>query len=373
MLIFAESFGAYGTKAAMLQGFWNELGGEWDLSTARVRTGTHALRASNPINDSVARRNLVAGADNGAVGYAFFLSQNPVTDAGNGHTSDGVLLLCQFLNSSNDSQVSITANTDGTISAYRGGARGGISFNATLLGQSTQRFAAGAWNHFEAYCRCDDVSGSVEVRLNGVTALSLAGIDTDMRGDGVISQFAIGSAVAGAQPLDGGTMDVADLFAWDDTGSSVNDFVGDRKVYLLMPDSDTAQEDWQLSGGVDSFALLNLIPADDGDSYIFTDPESPAPQTEVGLEDLPGDVVSVSGVFVAARASKTDAGDAVLVLGVDAGTLGVGADHAVNTTFSYYGDAFGEDPDTGAPWTIDAVNAAKVSIQRTDEPPVVSS
>jgi hypothetical protein len=372
MLLFADSFGAYGLTANMLNGFWSELGTGWALSTVRPRTGVYAMRGS-PVNDSVIRRNFAAGSDNGAVGFAFYFSNNPVTDAGNGHTSDGVFMLAQFLNSSNQSQISICANTDGTISAYLGGARGGISFNATLLGQSTQRFAAGAWNHFEAYCRAHPTNGSVEARINGVTALSLAGIDTDFRGDGIVSQFSIGSAVAGAFPLGGGTVDIADLFAWDTNGGTVQDFVGDKKVYLLKPASDTAIEDWDLSTGASSFELLNNVPPDDDTSFISTAPaglsDNP-PETQVGLDQLPGEVVTVSGVFIAGRSAKTDAGDAILTLGLQSGVVrGDGEDHAVNTTFSYYGDAFEADPATSSPWTPAAVNAAKLSIQRTDIAP----
>ena len=50
-------------------------------------------------------------------------------------------------------------------------------------------------------------------------------------------------------------MDLDDLFI-----TNLGDFVGDVRVDMLLPDGDTAVEEWSPSVGADSFAMLRNAP-----------------------------------------------------------------------------------------------------------------
>src|SRR5690606_21555592 len=91
--------------------------------------------------------------------------------------------------------------------------------------------------------------GTVEIRVNGVTVF----LDTTQNLSNSIDVVQIG-------PQTGGTSLVAfafdNLFIYDETGTTHNDFLGDRTVFTLFPSADTGDADWTLSSGSDGFDLI---------------------------------------------------------------------------------------------------------------------
>ena len=86
------------------------------------------------------------------------------------------------------------------------------------------------------------------------------------------------------------------------------------------------------------------------------------------LEDLPPEVISVRGILMVARQRKSDGGDCLTQVGIspdDGATWDNGADRAITTAFTYWGDWSELDPDTSDPWTPLASNNARIRINRT--------
>jgi len=149
-----------------------------------------------------------------------------------------------------------------------------------------------------------------------------------------------------------------DFYVCDATGSVNNNFLGDRRVITIFPNADTADEDFALSTGSDSFALLDDNGLDDDTTYVES-----ATVTDRDLFDFEsiGSLANINGIQHTAIARKTDVTNFDMDLVTKSGgTTDVAASQTVGST-SY--DSFfriqEEDPDTTDPWTGSGVDAAQ--------------
>lgn len=357
-VIFMDSFDHYGTdENNMTDGAYAQiddiLSTGFSLSTANPRTGSTALRRdiSNAVN--VTRR--VLGGAKTVVGQAVaaYFSQLP--------TNDGYVIY-DFRDASNDVQVSIVVNTTGVIEVFRG-TRSGTSLGVS----STPAVVAEAYQHIETWATFDNVVGEVEVRVNGVTVVAVSGVDTVATTNIECSQVALLGGPNSGSLVHGVSTDFDDYFVMDDSGSYINDFVGDRRVLTQFMNADTAQADWSLSTGADGYALIDEANPNDDTDYISTGaPGSPGPISEFEFEDLPAGVSTISAIAIVHRSRKTDAGTANVQTSIVSGSSEAsGADRPMTEAYTYYHDIIEADPDTAAPFTPSAVNSAKFKIERT--------
>lgn len=346
MLLWMDGFDQYGSTLNLLDdGAWAEVDGACYLSN-NARTGTKALGFGLNSN---ARRTLGDTYENVGLGYAFYLANLP--------TANGANQLMVVENDGGGENVSIVLTTSGRVQAWSGDGQTG-----TLLATSGQVVVADSYQHFEGFVDCG-AAGAVEVRINGVTVINVAGVNTNPSGG-----FAAQIEIIRQNATSGATMEVDDIYAWTATGESDdvsnNDFIGDKKVYTTFPDADTATEEWDLSGGADTFDLLNNNPPNDA-NYIYADEAGPRSIVEIAA--LPLEIVSIAAVMTMTRTWKTDAGNAkVRPFLVSAGVEEPGTEHPLSMAPTYYQDVYEVDPNTGAPWTIAALNAAQVGIERTE-------
>nr|WP_295378346.1 hypothetical protein [Pseudoxanthomonas sp.] len=267
------------------------------------------------------------------------------------------LYLFQFRDAGNTPQVTIICDTTGTISAYRG-------TTTTLLGTSASAaIVAGAYQHVEAKVVFDNVAGSVEVRVNGVTVLSLTGVDTVATASVECSQICVmNTRSASTTNITGWFFD--DVFAWDTSGTENNDFLGDRRVRTLFPDGNTASAGWTAVGAATGYECIDEAVPDEETTYIEA-AGGTTPTSEFTLTDLPS-VGAIAAVEVVTRSRKTNAGVANLQTSMVSGaSVDVGADRPLTEVYTYRSDVSELDPATGVPWTQAAVNAAKLRIART--------
>lgn len=344
-LIWADGFDHYGSASYMTDGAYAAVGGvTGGISTANPRTGTSHYRHLG--NSSRIRR--VLGSDKAVVGfgYALYMPDLP-------HTSN-LWHMASFNDQNNEAAIDITMTTDGRLRVYRGD-----SGDGTLLGTSGQVMMAETYQHFETRVFADATDGSVEIRIDGITVLDLTGVNT--LGAGLPSQVEWGIFSISLSLTD---YDVDDVYAWDDQGDHINDFIGDHRVRLALLTADTVQSDWVRSGGSTDYENIIEIPPDDNASYLTA--ESAYQASEFEFADCPADVSSIAGVFVVGRMLKTDSGVCQVRMSLISGASeGQGANRAVTQEWTYYGDAIMLDPDTGAPWTPAALDAARFKIERT--------
>ncbi len=353
MLLFMDGFDHYGADSALLtQGVYASASGV-TLSAATPRTGARSARIAGGFETGL-RRVFGGDKDVAGVGYAFLIPALP--------TNSNSVCLATFRDNANVAGVSLYVSSTGQLVLRAGGGPGGPG---VVLASSLPVVSAGSYEHFETRIAFGGPGvGTFEARLNGVTVLNATGIDTAGASD-ELAQVQIGTSGQGVFGFPA-FMAVDDLFAWDDeAGSGPDDFVGDKKVYTTLPDADTAVEEWSLSVGVNSFALLNNVPPLDGSEYLFA--EDPDVQTVVGLSDLPAEVVTITAVMTAVRAFKTDAGDAKIQVGmISSATEADGTEKPLTQAPRYHHDVFPVDPATAAAWTLAGFNAATLSLDRTE-------
>ncbi len=357
-LLWCDGFDHYGTDTTnMTDGAWAEVGSSgFSLNTDNPRTGSHALRYTDSSASKTNTRRVLGGAKvTVGLGAVFWYSNLP-------NVNDKSMIF-EFRDAANASQVSIVLQSTGVIEVKRGSTETG-----TTLGDSvTPAITAEAYTHMEVITTIDDSAGAVEVRVNGVTVVSLTGVDTKNTSNTESSQVTVGT-VSGTSSLTGvTTMYIDDLFCYDTDGSFNNTFLGDRKVLTLFPDADTAQADWSWNAGPSAFQAIDDTDPDDDATYIFANPGgSPAPVSEFDIDDLPVGVSAVSAVMLVNRMRKTDAGVAnVQPSLVSASSETAGADRVLTEAYTYYHEVIEVDPDTAAPFTPAAVNAAKIKLERT--------
>lgn len=343
-LIWADGFDHYGGVIARLRdGVYSSLE-HASLVTSPARTGSRALQIWSGGNNSGARRVLPAETDNVGFGFAFNINNLP--------TDTTSCALGQLLAKNNDQLATICIYPTGAV-AVRRGLRGGL----VLAESAPEVIMPGSYQHFE--CAVD--GDNLEIRINGVTVLNL----TNLQLLWPIAQLYIGGCYgypkSGAAMID---MTVDDLYAWDKSGSKVNTWVGDKKVYTRMPDEDGPDQDWSPSVGTEAWPILDNIPPNDDQYLSATDPGD---KVSVGIAAFSSDIVSIAGVYVAARMWKTDAGNAKVSIDMVSGAEATENEPvAVSNAPRWYGKVFEEDPETLMPWTITSINNALVRLERDE-------
>jgi len=348
MLLGIDGFDHYGTStAAMLAGAWSSLSNTAP-STANPRNGTHALRLSS--TNPQCRRAILQGVQSViGLGAAFRTVSLPTSNP---------IMLTTWATGANAAMCSLCVSSTGALEIRQG------VFNSTLLASSDPVFTANEYNHIEAKYTFAGASGAVEVKRNGVTVLDATNIN-------------IGAAATAAQfrielPTGHGvtSLDVDDLYWWNDEGSFNNDFLGDRVVALLKPNQDTAESDWTRNAGSNDYEAIDDAAPDDDTTYV--EATAPGDVSEYGLETLPSEVVTVTAVMTYAWAKKTDSGLGTIRTSLVSSDIGsplapavaAGEDHAIGENYGYHLDIFETDPATGALWTPSALNAALARLSR---------
>lgn len=250
-----------------------------------------------------------------------------------------------FLDSAFAELFHVTCSNTGVVSVIRGG---------TILGAT----AAGAvpvtgWFFFEVGATLNASTGSVTVRVNGASVLSISGVNNT--NSGATALFAVVYGNPGAQ---GSVPQVAHYYVCDDSGSAPwNTFLGDVRVQTLLPTSNDAVQFTPngLASNWQNAAKVPPVPGTD-----FNSDATLGDQDTFNCASLGSGLGTVFGVHVKGLYLKNDAGNRsmqnVLKSGV---TTGTGPSTALGTAASLIKTMFQTDPNTNAQWTQAAVNAAK--------------
>lgn len=350
-VIWMDGFDHYGATAtgrtAMLDGVYAELSNTMYPVTTNPRTGAHSL--SFP-GQGVARRVLGAARATVGTGYAYYSTSLPTQDQ-NG-TSGTVLM--SFRNAGNAANITIGMTTTGQITVRQGSAAGTLIHTT-----ATPVIVAGAYQHIEMKLYSHVSAGTLEIRVNGVTVVSLTGINSNSA-TGEVAQLAFTGGVSGHAA---GVL-IDDWFAWDDAGTENNDFLGDRRVRTLFPNGNTASAGWTAVGAASGYLCIDEAAPNDETDYLEA-AGGTTPTSEFDFEDLPA-VGAVSAVQTYVRMRKTNAGTANAQVSLVSGaSVDAGTDRPITEAYTYYMDVSELDPATGVPWTQSAVNSAKLRIART--------
>lgn len=219
-----------------------------------------------------------------------------------------------------------------------------------------------SYYYIELQTHTDVAAGTVIVRVNGVTVLNLAGLNT--KGLGTLSAFSTAIRIAGASNYG---VYIDDLYALDSTGPAPNNtLLGDVHAEYLQPQAPGFHQDWGVVGVPTHWqAVSDGASPDDDATYIFTTTVG-AIDTEIyASTGLPSG--SIFGVQLGLYARKTDAGVRLVAPVIrHAGADHVGANQAPSaTSYHYLIQLYETNPGTGVAWTIADVNGDEYGIELT--------
>lgn len=354
-LLWMDGFDHYGTgsvgEANAQDGVWAQLVA-CSIVNTRSRTGSCSLRANGTLAGLGARRVFPGGTKPiVGIGYALWMDDLP--------TSDNSQQIFSVHNAANEARVSIGMDTTGRATLHLGQIN-----SVPVFTTEAPVFVTGAWQFLEARF---DTAGSVEFRINGVTVINESGLT--LPNTGAFAQVVIGPRSfvgSGHQP-----MWIDDIFCWDTAGSYNNDFIGDRRVRTVFPDGDESPQEWTPVGAAMGYECIDDAVPDDDSTYLLAEPlDSTSPPmptvSRFAMGAIPEEVAGISAVQTYVRSRKTEAGDCNIQVGlVSGGQEAVGADRPITSVWTYWMDVFEVDPNTGAPWTQAALDAASVQLART--------
>ena len=286
--------------------------------------------------------NLAAGTQTLILGCAYKLGSNLM---------DGIML--GFHQSTTYGGVEFRLRQDGSIAAYRIGTNG---TTATLLGAgAADSFGQGFWTFLEFKATCSAAAGTVEVRSNGQTVLSLTSLNTDAAGTGLFAGLTIGTVGIG----NAASGSYSDLYLCDATGTINTGFLGDCKVESLLPTSNGATQQFTAVPGGTHYTAIDETPMSTSDYLLGA-----AGQTELnGFADMTGTPAAIFGAQVVSGIAASDAGALSVRSAISSGgTTYTGSAVALTSSYRYIREVWQTDPATGAAWTAAGLNAAQVGL-----------
>lgn len=227
----------------------------------------------------------------------------------------------------------------------------------TTLG-TTSGFAAtaGNWVYVELVVKIHDTLGTVDLVINGASALSLSGIDTRNAGNASCDRVRFYGSSNGS---DDPTYD--DIYVLDDSGSVNNNRLGAQKVIGIFPDGDGSSTQFTPSSG-SNYAAVDEA-ANDGDtSYVESGNSGDLDLYTYGtVNSLP----NIKGLQINTVARETDANAHSLKQVVKSGgTTSEGSGISIGSpTFRTVSRILETDPETSAQWDAAGVDAAEFGVK----------
>lgn len=356
-LLWCDGFDHYGSKSNMTEGPYAEISAHVDISSF-ARTGSSSIKFDVfTTADAGLRRVFGAPKKSAGLGAAWYFNGLP--------SINNRCLLYSFKDAANQTQVSAVVQSTGTISIIRGD---DVDNPAVVLATSaTTAIVAEAWQHVEMFATIDNSVGYAEVRVNGVTVVSVADVDTQATSLSETSQCKIGRSLRnlGAGSAEGVPVTyIDDLYAYDNTGSFNNSFLGDRRVITLRPNANTAEADWTPVGAATGYEAIDDVAPDGDTTYISS--ATVGDVSEFQYENMPAGISNIAAVVAVNMSRKTDAGPTNMqVSAISGASVTDGADRPITERYTYWQDVFETDPASAAPFTPAEVDALKIRFNRT--------
>jgi hypothetical protein len=340
-LKFLDSFDTYAT-ANLTEGRWTATSGFGAgfanlISPGTGRRGTASYRAisGHVLAGTASLAKTLPPQPTWIVGFAFQRAN-----------FDGTSEVCS-LRDAGTVQVDMVLQGDGTLLLTR---------NGTSLGTTQVALNTGTYHYLELKVTAHNSAGSIVVRVDGVVALALSGIDTQATANAWITQLMLGN-----QRLGWGDMlsDYDDVYICDATGPApYNDFLGDCRIDVVAPTSDSLAQ-WTPSTPGPHFSLVDEAAPDTADSLSA---ESLGLTDRFGLAPLPALTnPRIYAVAVNLYGRNPEAGGRQVAAQIEsAAAVATGAALPLTDAWLLHQTLFLTDPNGGTDWTQARVNAAKV-------------
>lgn len=236
------------------------------------------------------------------------------------------------------------------------GAIGAFYSTGTNRGTSVVTINVSEWSCLEIHVVLGD-AGNIEIRKNGVSILSLAGVDL-YNNAGLLEIQTVRFSYLDANNTNlRGLWD--DFVANDTTGAQNNSWPNQLGLYPVKPEGVGTTTQLTPTAGV-NWDNVEETPPNDGD-YVYSD-------TLNQFDTYQATDVTVAGLVRAvikwgrAREDVAAPRNFAHMWRLD-GTDYTGGDLAIDTSFDYYDEIDELSPDTGVPFTTGEINAAEIGVK----------
>lgn len=351
-VLHGDGFSLYGTAGTsqtnMAQGVFAAVQGGTCVTTNPRGNGSHSFRLTSA---NQFFRRVLGGDYAGGVGFALALYSTALPVA------QSSLYLFQGRDGSNANQFTVTVSTTGVIEVRTGSETG------TIVAQSASPvITTGAYQHVEILAVSAN-SGSIEIRVQGVTVVNATGIDLQGQGSSSLEQYACGASLGATFS---GIVDITDIVAYNTLGAINNTFLGDIQALPWRPTADTAITDWTRNTGASDFGAISDTTPDGDTTYV--EATATSQKSDFAITDVPATTSDVIAVITQPMMRKTDAGAGSVTVSMEsAGSPPAehsGATIPLTQTYTYYPQVHETDPATGVRWTPSGFNAARVRFNR---------
>lgn len=238
---------------------------------------------------------------------------------------------------------------------------------------------ADQWHFLEIKLELAAASATFEARIDGTTMLSRSDLDTSKSGlitsiDRIFHSNHVWSTDNGgtASPIEGdagaSTVGIVRdtlwdcIFIMDESGTSLNDFIGPSTIYSLAPDSTIANGDTGntfVETGAASIAEA-LATLDGDTSYISAEA---AADVTLGFDDLPVSNRQVHAVQVQSFAKATGVSPRTIQHKIGASEVAAGAAQSLDTSYASHVNIMESNPENAGSWEVNDVNSLEVKIE----------
>ena len=313
------------------------------------------------------REDLMTIVSGRSVGYALRLT-NSTTDTWIKTpaltTNDTLIVSCAFKVTRVDVTIKFmhmySEGTRGMAFAIASGGEMAVYRQDTLLDTTSGLgLLADTWYFAEFKVKCNNSTGTYELKIDTVTVLSASGVDTQPGGNAYHDRVFFGRAGwAGSYPL---TID--DFSICDSSGAKNNNFLGVTKVGIISPDGDDTANWSTVQPGPNHYEAVNETPADEDITYVEDDTVNITDLYDYAeVQSFIGDIY---GLQINTDCRETDAETFSLITPVESNSSQYddGAQSIGTTDYRTIRRVLEEDPDTGNYWIKAGVEAAKFGIK----------
>lgn len=246
-------------------------------------------------------------------------------------------------------QVTIGTGADGSIKVWRGNESGTLLATSANVGL----IAVNTWAHVEIKAKCDNATGSIEVRINNVTALTLEGIDTQATSNAYFTRVTM------CGPDGTNTARFDNFVLMDTSGARYNDFMGEGALYTQYVSAAGTSTQWTPSAGA-NYQNIDETGGHDSDTS-YNSSNTPGQEDRFAVEDLVPTGGTVAAVELITFARKDDAGTRQIANVIN---LGGGrsqrATATLSTDYAPIAEIFEVDPADNSTLTPAKINAAEI-------------
>jgi len=337
-LLFFDGFDAYPNYDDMLISKYGEWGYQtWFFPSSAVRVGTgwcvntgaQVAYARAPLPASQAGKTLY-------VGFAF-----KILGAAAGQT---IFVLTSDV--STTAQTTLNVNSDNRLEARNG---------ATVLATGATVLAVGVWRYIEAKILVANSGGIFDVRIDGGSEFTFTG-DTQAQATNEVLGFALAS-------FSGASINASydDLYILNSDGSANNTYLGEQRIQIITPTSDSTVAFSHNTGTSNFSAVDEGTAVPDGDTtYVYA--TTAGTKDEYGLSDLTG-VNVVAGVKVLTRAGKDDVNAKSVKHGIKSGATDQQATVALGIGYTNYRTIYETSDGAGTAFTATTINSLLSTIE----------